>query len=184
MKSVSDEKLNYLVRRLVERITAAHGAAEDALNAHLQDRGNPHGVTLEQLTGQAGSLLELVYPVGAVYISASETSPAEIFGGSWERLSDCFLLSAGEKPLGASGGEWEHTLTPEELPEHSHIFAIGSNGAYDVVFDKQRTALNFECQEQYTRGCLDSSMMLPTGGNQPHNNLPPYRVVNMWQRVA
>ena len=73
------------------------------------------------------------------------------------------------------------------LPLHQVVdicVAIGSNGAYDEVFDKQRTSLNFECQEQYTRGCLDSSMMLPTGGNQPHNNLPPYRVVNMWQRVA
>ena len=184
MKSVSDEKLNYLVRRLVERIAAAHNTAGEALTAHLQDRDNPHGVTLEQLTGQAGSLLELMYPVGAVYISTTETSPAEIFGGSWERLNDCFLLSAGQKPLGETGGEGEHTLTQAELPGHVHQFAIGSNGAYDVVFDKQRTALNFECQEQYTRGSLDSSMMLPTGGNQPHNNLPPYRVVNMWQRVA
>ena len=184
MKSVSDEKLNYLVRRLVERIAAAHNTAGEALLAHLQDRDNPHGVTLEQLTGQAGSLLELVYPVGAVYISASEASPAEVFGGSWEKLQDCFLLSAGQKLLGQTGGEWEHTLTQAELPGHVRQFAIGSNGAYDEVFDKQRTSLNFECQEQYTRGSLDSSMMLPTGGNQPHNNLPPYRVVNMWQRVA
>lgn len=184
MKSVSDEKLNYLVRRLVERIAAAHNTAGDALNAHLQDRDNPHGVTLEQLTGQAGSLLELMYPVGAVYISATETSPAELFGGSWEKLQDCFLLSAGQKSLGETGGEWEHTLTAQELPEHSHRFAIGYHVSSDPAFDRQRTALNFDCQEQATQGSPDTTMVFPTGGSQPHNNLPPYRVVNMWQRVA
>ena len=24
---------------------------------------------------------------------------------------------------------------------------------------------------------------LPTGGNQPHNNMPPYKSVYAWQRV-
>lgn len=186
MKTVSDEKLNYLVRRLLERIAAAHNTAGAALSAHLNDKNNPHGVTLEQLTCQAGgSLLELTYPVGSVYISTSDVSPAELFSGSWEKLSDCFLLASGQMSLGSTGGEWAHTLTEKELPSHTHAFAIGPNGSGDEQpFGRQRTALNFSGQEQQTRGFPDSSMAVAAGGGAAHNNLPPYLAVNMWQRVA
>ena len=29
------------------------------------------------------NIVELIYPVGAVYTSADSTSPADLFGGSW-----------------------------------------------------------------------------------------------------
>lgn len=33
------------------------------------------------------NIIELVYPVGAVYTSVDPTSPADLFGGSWEQIS-------------------------------------------------------------------------------------------------
>lgn len=39
-------------------------------------------------------LLLAVYPVGAVYISTVNASPASPFGGAWEQIQDCFLLAA------------------------------------------------------------------------------------------
>jgi hypothetical protein len=30
------------------------------------------------------SVLDTVYPVGAIYLSVSSTSPATLFGGTWE----------------------------------------------------------------------------------------------------
>lgn len=30
------------------------------------------------------SLIDLVYPVGSFYMSSSSTSPATLFGGTWE----------------------------------------------------------------------------------------------------
>ena len=38
------------------------------------------------------ALLNSVCPVGRIYISADETSPAEIYGGTWERIAGRFLL--------------------------------------------------------------------------------------------
>lgn len=32
--------------------------------------------------------LDLVYPVGAIYLSVDATSPASLFGGTWEQILD------------------------------------------------------------------------------------------------
>ena len=38
---------------------------------------------------------DMIYPVGAIYISVNSTSPASLFGGTWEQLKDRFLIGAG-----------------------------------------------------------------------------------------
>lgn len=49
-------------------------------------------------------LLDVIYPVGAVYISTSAVDPALLFGGRWKRIEDRFLLAAGAHQAGAVGG--------------------------------------------------------------------------------
>lgn len=62
-----------------------------------------------------------IYPIGSIYLSVDETSPASLFGGTWEQLKDRFLLGAGDSySAGATGGEASHTLTTAEMPSHSH----------------------------------------------------------------
>lgn len=91
-------------------------------------------------------------------------------------LRDKFPLGAGiEFAVDDTGGEKEHTLTVEELPAHAHGFT------------------------QYTFGVDIESVGVPdpsgvgnprlpettddTGGNEPHNNMPPYVAIN-WGIVA
>ena len=38
------------------------------------------------------TLDDLVFPVGFIYQSTSSTSPASLYGGSWERIQGRFLL--------------------------------------------------------------------------------------------
>lgn len=67
------------------------------------------------------NILEMVYPVGSIYLSVLNTNPSNVFGGTWERLKDRFLLGAGDNyTAGATGGEASHTLTEAEMPNHSH----------------------------------------------------------------
>ena len=73
-------------------------------------------------------LLDLIYPVGSIYISVNSTSPATLFGGTWEILNDVFLLAAGSYAnAGTFGGEATHTLTVDEMPSHSHTYTIPGN---------------------------------------------------------
>lgn len=82
--------------------------------------------------GTWGNVLDLVYPVGSIYMSVASASPAILFGGTWEQLKDRFLLGAGDTyTAGDTGGSASHTLTTDEMPSHSHTFtgsAVTSGG--------------------------------------------------------
>lgn len=119
------------------------------------------------------ALLDLVYPVGSVYISYNSASPAALFGGTWEQIQGRFLLASSESyPAGSTGGEATHTLTEGEMPRHvhnGHFINLSMAGGFDYMPGGQYVA---------------DSDTTPTGGGQPHNNMPPYLVVYMWQRTA
>ena len=121
-----------------------------------------------------------MYPVGSIYISVSSTNPSELFGGTWERLKDRFLLAAGDTyAAGSTGGEATHVLTVDEMPEHRHTANTynATGGSAWTLMDNNRAAKN---------GFRDGKdgLIGYTGGNQPHNNMPPYLAVYMWVRIA
>ena len=65
------------------------------------------------------------YPVGSIYMSTVATSPADLFGGTWEAMpAGRVLLAQGtsewgvEYQAGSTGGEHEHQLSVGELPAH------------------------------------------------------------------
>lgn len=125
------------------------------------------------------SLFDLIYPVGAVYISMNNTSPATLFGGSWTKVEGKFLLGTSSTyPTGSSGGEETHTLSVAEMPSHNHNFYLqrGSNTA-------ERTALLEWATSSQVSG-WKAWQTDSTGGGQAHNNMPPYLAVNMWYRTA
>ena len=70
---------------------------------------------------QIDNIWDKIYPVGSIYMSTSTTSPATLFGGTWEQIHDRFLLSSSDSyPLGEIGGEASHTLSVNEMPNHNH----------------------------------------------------------------
>lgn len=67
------------------------------------------------------NIFDLIYPIGSIYMSVNSTSPSVLFGGTWEKIKDRFLLSAGNTYTnGNTGGEATHTLTQNEMPSHTH----------------------------------------------------------------
>ena len=114
-----------------------------------------------------------VYPVGSIYLSADATSPASLFGGTWERIEDRFLLAAGSTyTAGDMGGEAAHTLTVSEMPSHNHTYTIPGNETGTSWYGANGTA----------KGAPQSSG--DSGDGEAHNNMPPYLAVYMWKRVA
>lgn len=70
------------------------------------------GIEMAPLYGQA--LLDYVHPVGSYYLSDQPTSPAQLFGGTWEKVTDGALISAGMTYWRYLGEENEKfTLTQE-----------------------------------------------------------------------
>lgn len=72
------------------------------------------------------SILNLVYPVGSIYMSANNVSPQTFLGGTW------VAWGAGRVPVGVNssdtdfntaektGGEKTHRLSVDEMPRHDH----------------------------------------------------------------
>ncbi len=75
-----------------------------------------------------------IYPVGSIYISMNSANPSTLFGGTWERIKDTFILASGDSyAAGSTGGEATHTLTLAEIPSHAHTqqgtFTSGTQSA-------------------------------------------------------
>lgn len=138
-------------------------------------------VTTDSLTIDSKSLLDRTYPVGSIYMSTVSTNPKDLFGGTWQALGGRFLIGAdGTYKAGATGGEATHKLSITEMPSHRHEIhnPSASNGA-----NKEVTPA--------VAGNADSSVgswtWRPTGytgGNNAHNNMPPYLSVYMWKRTS
>jgi len=119
-------------------------------------------------------IADLIYPVGSIYMSVNSTSPATLFGGTWQQIEDTFLLSAGSTyTAGATGGEATHTLTIDEMPSHNH--GLYSRNTYQSGTTGAINGWNTGGTSYNTKN---------TGGGGAHNNMPPYLVVYMWQRTA
>lgn len=66
-------------------------------------------------------LLNVLYPVGAIYFSANGANPSSYLGGEWEQIKDVFLLAAGSTyGAGTTGGAATVTLSTSQIPGHSH----------------------------------------------------------------
>ena len=125
------------------------------------------------------SLIDLVYPVGAVYISMNQTSPQTLFGGTWKQVQGRFLIGAGTAyPAGSTGGEATHTLTASEIPDHTHTFKYTGQS---VTTGVNSIRLYQAASNQYN---AYSGGQSSNCGGQAHNNLPPYMAVYMWTRTA
>lgn len=132
-----------------------------------------------------GFSVDSVYPVGSIYMSVAETNPSILFGGTWERLQNCFLLGASSTyAAGSTGGEAEHTLTVDEMPSHSHAFKVGSGDANDYLAGSDNSYGIKADNDGMTNERTYSGGLTEVGGSQPHNNMPPFLAVYMWKRIA
>ena len=124
---------------------------------------------------------DINYPVGYIWMSAVDTDPGTIVGGTWTRIQDTFLLAAGTTyTAGDTGGEATHTLTIDEMPSHSHTY-WDSPRTYNERDTSQNAII---CVNDHESSNGINYSVDASGGSQAHNNMPPYLTVYMWQRTA
>lgn len=138
------------------------------------------------------------YPVGAIYISGVSTSPAALFGGTWEQIKGRFLLGTGANEAnstnkwgalsagaynaaaGEKGGAAQITLTTAQMPTHSHQFE-----RIPITQPEMTTGGNYYAEQSTTVGSLvKTQTTYPAGEGKAHSNMPPYLAVYIWKRTA
>ena len=159
-------------------------------NGPLQGHGLPLGGEANQVLAKASatdmdtvwkSVVDLVYPVGSIYMSMAEASPAALFGGRWEAIEDRFLLASGAiARAGATGGARTHTLTQAELPALS-LSIPGEPELSSPAWAEPNQAVIY----RYMSGTPQGNVIVSLGGSgAAFSTMPPYLAVHMWQRVA
>lgn len=112
-----------------------------------------------------------IFPVGFIVHLTVDTDPAEFFGGKWQRIKGRFLLAADDTyPAGSTGGEAEHTLTVDELPDVPVVAPTGTRTGHGTIGGSNMYTWTNDWTH-YWKG-------------QPHNNMPPYRSVYIWERIG
>jgi len=145
-----------------------------------------------------------IYPIGSIYFNVTDINPSTLFGGSWERIAEgrCLIGSCdkgGVKPnnvtwggplndnnysfpLGEMAGQFKNQLASNEMPSHNHQIVNNTEGYVAA-----------SSGSKYKDYCLQTIANISTqrriktenvGGNEAHNNMPPYLVVNIWKRIA
>ena len=139
-------------------------------------------------------LMNLIYPVGSIYMSANAVDPSTLFGGTWEKIKDVFLLASGDDySIGATGGEASVTLTAAQsgLPSHNHGPSTADASFLITEGDAltRHTVASGSGAVNMVRSpgaVLRNSNTSSTSQNasQAHENMPPYLAVNVWKRTA
>lgn len=153
---------------------------------------------LGNLVGQIPSAVENLllekdkqkYHVGKLVLETSNTNPATYLGfGTW------VLWGSGRVPVGVDitdedfnevekiGGEKEHILTIDETPNHRHEKLYSSNGK-ERKAGYGSTGTHTGTLNENTATDFESLNTGYTGGDQAHNNLPPFITCYIWKRIT
>lgn len=95
--------------------------------AYLDEEGARHLVK---------KVLDRIQPVGSLYFSTSSTSPASLFGGTWERYAQGrVMVSASDTDTDFTVGKTGGTKT------HSHVYGIvfGTNYGITILSDSRES---------------------------------------------
>lgn len=143
------------------------------------------------------AVVERDHPVGSLYISENATSPAELYGGTWERIEGKFIMGASDTyPAGSTGGEVEHSHAYAVTYIANYSGIVGGSSDYSVMAYDGTTGGNNKVASNSGTGIGNEYKDVGTIPNQTiyykrslgrtgyGTNMPPYYSVYIWRRVA
>lgn len=139
----------------------------------------------------AQEILNIIYPVGSIYLSWNATNPSTLFGGTWERVNGGFLygstVSTGSTGNGTGTNTASTALTIDQMPSHKHPFRAvkerqdqitGGEHASDLPVASRTNGDNIGWSNFANDTAVGSS-----GGGKGHTHKIPYISVIIWRRT-
>lgn len=142
------------------------------------------------------AVVERDHPVGSLYISENATSPAELYGGTWERIENCTIWGASDThPAGTT----VEAGLPNITGEYTKRKVI--NSANEVYNDTQRAQKAFKIITSDTKlnsiqlvtssasNAGGENVIFDASGSNPIYGAsttvqPPAYCTYIWRRVA
>lgn len=117
-------------------------------------------------------LLDVIYPIGSVYINTTGTNPSTFLGGTWQSFGAGRVL-VGQDTSDTDFDTLLETGGSKELQRHNHLMG-NSAGAGTSSAWGMPSEYNSNMGEVYTN----------EAGTGNSGNLQPYIVVAIWRRTA
>lgn len=142
------------------------------------------------------AVVERDHPVGSLYMSENSTSPAELYGGTWERVEDCTIWGASSlHPAGTTLEAGLPNITGRVAARalktvyEAGVFLTQENGALksiaiDSVEDFSNLISTEDAGTRYGSSLMiDASLSNPVYGASDTVQPPAY-CTHIWRRVA
>ena len=144
------------------------------------------------------NLLDIVYPVGSVYITFSNVSPVDSVGGSWEKIDGKFLQSSSKTDALNSTGGASNTLVVKigyasfyggiVTSDNSSIDnrLINLSGVSPMRYDEsfKQSQWNHDGNNGIVAGYGLKSKPIMVTKTLSWDNRPAYITCNMYKRTA
>ena len=170
----------------------------------------------------AKDLFDLLYPVGSYYETSntSWTPTSAGWYGTWVEDTQGRITLASGRPtqnndtsfgaltndqitswwfnVGTTYGEYQHQLTTNEMPSHTHTISSSGGHNHNARFKEQKAPSSGDSWD-FARSATQSYDAIKqvtitdgshthtpanTGGGAVHNQIPPVVVVKRWHRTA
>jgi len=126
------------------------------------------------------------WPIGSIFITVSATAPATLLGGgTWVAFATGRVLvgiDGGDSDFDTveeTGGAKTHSITPAELPAHTHpVPTVATGGTRAGTFGDDYDAVAID-----NTGAPVETLQNSTT-NDPMPVVQPYIIVKMWKRTA
>lgn len=130
------------------------------------------------------NLLECIYPVGAVYFSTVDISPASLIGGSWTKMTGGMLGLAGSEGVASAGSDGGSVkISVEQMPSHTHGFTTYFWRDSGTDFNSEQWLVAHTDNSSSPSSSSNSEFTTAsTGGGQ--NFIPAHSSVYAWKRTA
>ena len=145
------------------------------------------------------NLLDIIYPVGSLYMSMNATSPATLIGGNWEQIIDRFLLPSTSSSIINDKGYYHFHGLSDEGGALIDLGSGSSDKTYLVINSSPSGKLSNFTPDYHrywktsAQGNASETYYTPTalsgrtdyygyGDDEPL--MPPYITIYCWRRIS
>lgn len=149
---------------------------------------------IQHQDGTSTSIIDLIYPVGSIYMSVNSADPGTLFGGTWQQIKDRFLLSAGDTYAAGKTGGSANAVVVKHL--HQPSTGDGFNAYMSGTVERVRLGTSTASSARYAivgkknassadaSGLRYAASTDYNGVDGAGKNMPPYLAVYVWQRIS